>query len=253
MRWLTVICAVLGLWSVTLTTFAAEVHVAVAANFLGPVKAIKKVFEETTEYKVKLSVGSTGKLYAQITHGAPFEVFLAADKKRPKLLIEKDKLAVADSLFTYAQGRLALWSIQPDVVDVKGQVLKARQFSHIAIANPKTAPYGAASIQVMERFHPIEAYQGKIITGTSVSQIFQYIATGNADLGFIALSQLRSKGAAKGGSYWAIETELHDPIEQGAVLLKAGANNPAADAFLTVLKSEPVLKMIEEFGYGVPD
>lgn len=230
---------------------AAEVHVAVAANFLKPLEQLQTKFEQETGHTLLISSGSTGQLYAQIKNGAPFEVFLGADTKRPQLTID-DGLAVADTLFIYAKGVLVLWSAQDGLVDDKGDVLKSSKFNNLAITNPKTAPYGAAAIEVLDRLALTDRLSGKIVEGQSITQVYQFVATGNAELGFIAFSQLKSEPEIK-GSYWMIDSSLYQPIEQAAVLLKNGADNVAAQQFLAFLQSNEIKTMIvKEFGYNVP-
>lgn len=230
---------------------AEELHVAVAANFIKPIKSIKSLFEKESGHHVIVSTGSTGQLYAQIKNGAPSEVFLAADRKRPKQLINEG-LAVNGSLFTYAVGQLVLWSSQADRVDQTGQVLNHDKFKHLAIANPQTAPYGAAAKQVLEKRGLWESLQNKIVQGNNITQTYQLIATGNAELGFIALSQYKAIVEKSSGSHWLVDQTLYDPIQQGAVLLKEGENQLAAQAFIEFLQSPPARRIIEEFGYVVP-
>ncbi len=232
-------------------SYAAEVHVAVAANFLQPLEKLQSKFEQDTGHTLLISSGSTGQLYAQIKNGAPFDVFLGADTKRPKLTIE-DGVAVADTLFTYAKGVLVLWSAKEGFVDDKGEVLKTGDFSHVSIANPKTAPYGAAAMEVLSNLGLADSLSDKIVEGQSITQTYQFVATGNAELGFVALSQLKSKPELQ-GSYWMIDSSLYQPIEQGAVLLKNGAENAAAQQFLAFLQSDAVkASIVNDFGYTVP-
>ena len=231
------------------TAQAGEVSAAVAANFTGTMKEIAASFEQATGNTVKLSFGSTGKLYAQIKNGAPFDLFFAADARRPKLL-EKSGTGVAGTRFTYAQGRLVLWSAKPGLVDDKGAVLKQGGFARIAIANPKTAPYGAAAKQVMEKMGVWKQLEPKVVRGENIAQTFQFTVTANAPLGFIALSQLKSLGAKNHGSQWSIPANLYTPIEQQAILLKRGEDNATARAFLKYMKGPEAAKIIAKFGYG---
>jgi molybdate transport system substrate-binding protein len=229
--------------------YAAEVSIAVAANFTDATRDLLPLFEKVSGHTAKASFGSTGKLYAQIENGAPFEVFLAADTKRP-LKAEKAGLAVAGSHFVYAKGKLVLWSTHVDAFTDGEAYLKSTDFRHIAIANPKTAPYGLAAQQVMQHTGVWDALQRKIVQGDSISQTFQFVATGNAEAGFIAYSQLKSwKGAA--GTMWTIPQDYYAPIEQGAVLLKKGETSPAAQAFIEFLKSDAAGEIIQSYGYGV--
>lgn len=248
-RYYLLVSLIVNFWSTTLT--AAEIHVAVAANFLKPLQQLQVQFEQDSGHQLVISAGSTGQLYAQIQNGAPFDVFLGADSQRPLLTIEH-QLAVEGSFFVYAQGRLVLWSMQPNFVDEAGAVLSQGHFNHIALANPKTAPYGGAAMEVLNALKLTETLQDKIVQGQSVTQTYQFIATGNAELGFIAFSQLKSEPEIE-GSYWLIDSDLYQPIEQGAVLLKQGQTNTAAIAFLAFLQSEAVKQQIVEvFGYNVP-
>jgi len=227
---------------------AAEASVAVAANFTAPAQEIAEKFHAQTGHSAILSFGSTGQLYAQITQGAPFDILLSADAARPAQA-EKDGLAVADTRFTYAIGRLVLWSADPGLVDTQGAVLRSGNFNHIAIANPDTAPYGAAAIQTLTALGAHEQVAPKIVQGESISQAYQFIASGNAELGFVALSQLTEKSS---GSRWIVPENLYTPILQDAVLLTRSANNAAASAFLDFLKSPQGLAIIAAHGYGAP-
>lgn len=227
---------------------AAEVFVAVAANFTIPMQEIAKAFEQETGHKPVLSFGSTGTFYAQIKNGAPFQVLLAADDETP-LRLEREGFGIAGTRFTYAIGRLVLWSAQAGLVDDKGEVLRKGQFRHIAIANPKLAPYGAAAMEVMNRLGVASALQPKIVQGDNIAQAFQFVATGNAQLGFVALSQVASSGRIVRGSGWIVPAQLHSPIRQDALLLRPGKDNAAAMALLAFLKSEKARALIRSFGY----
>jgi molybdate transport system substrate-binding protein len=228
---------------------AAEVQVAVAANFTGALGPIGTAFTAATGHTLKASAGATGKFANQIAAGAPFEVLLSADDETPKKLIA-DGLAVAGSNFTYATGRLVLWSAQPGFVDEQGAVLAGGRFKHLAIANPKLAPYGAAAMEVLRARGLAEALAPKLVTGENIAQTFQFVVTGNAELGFVALSQVAVPGQTLSGSYWRIPSALHGEIRQDAVLLKAGEKNPAATALLTFLKSDAAKALIRTWGYG---
>ncbi|MCB1768589.1 MAG: molybdate ABC transporter substrate-binding protein [Candidatus Competibacteraceae bacterium] len=233
-----------------LATQAAEVPVAVAANFTAPMQKIAAEFEKDTGHKALLSFGATGKLYAQIKNGAPFQVFLAADDKTPaKLEIEGD--TVPGSRFTYAIGTLVLWSVKPDLVDDQGDVLKKGKFQHLAITNPKTAPYGVAAVATLTKLGLFDTLQSKLVTGENVSQTYQFIFTGNAELGFIALSQVIVDGQMTGGSAWIVPADLHEPIHQDAVILAKGQDQPAAQALVDYLKGEKAKAIIKSYGYAL--
>jgi molybdate transport system substrate-binding protein len=229
---------------------AAEVQVAVAANFAEPIKAIAAVLEKTTGHTLRVSLGPTGGLYTQIKNGAPFDVFLAADTQRPAML-EKEGLTQPGTRFTYATGKLVLWSVKPGRVDDKGEVLKAADLAKVAFANPKTAPYGAAALQVMEKLGLQAALQPKLVQGESIGQTFNFVKTGNADVGFVALSQVLAGGRLKEGSMWAIPQDLYTAIQQDAVVLKRGENNEAALALIDLLKSLDIKDLIRSYGYDL--
>jgi molybdate transport system substrate-binding protein len=229
---------------------AGEVQVAVAANFSAPMGKIGEAFTAATGHTLKVSSGATGKFYAQIKAGAPFEVLLAADDETPKKLIAEGH-AVAASNFTYAIGKLVLWSAKPGIVDDQGAVLGNDSFAHLAIANPKTAPYGAAAMEVLKARHLEDAVAPRLVTAESIAQAYQFVATGNAELGFVAWSQVASPGQQVKGSYWLVPPSLHGEIRQDAVLLKAGEKNPAAAALLVYLKSDPAKAAIRSYGYGI--
>ncbi len=229
---------------------ADEVQVAVAANFIAPMEQIAAQFAKDTGHRAVLSSGATGALYAQITNGAPFGVFLSADDKTPARLA-KENHADAATDFTYAIGKLVLWSADATNVDAAGNVLAAGQFKHVAIANPDTAPYGKAAVEVMTKLNLYEQIKPKLVTGENIGQTFQFISTGNADLGFVALSQIYKDGKITQGSAWLIPADHYTPIRQNAILLKRGSNNAAAKALLDYLKSAPAKKIIESFGYAI--
>ncbi len=235
------------------TSFVAnadEVQVAVAANFTAPMQRIAADFEKDTGHKVQLAFGSTGKLYAQIRNGAPFEILLAADDTTPEKL-EKEGAGVAGSRFTYAIGKLVLWSSQPGVVDDKGDVLKKGDFKHVAIANPKLAPYGAAAIETLAALKLLDAIQPRFVQGENIAQTHQFVATGNAELGFIALSQVMKDGKIAAGSAWIVPASLHQPIRQDAVLLDKGNGKAAAEALMKYLRSDQAAAVITSFGYAL--
>lgn len=227
---------------------AAELRVAVASNFRQAMEVLARDFEERTGHAVTLSAGSTGKHYAQIRNGAPFDVFLAADERRPRLLEEHGE-AVAGSRFTYARGRLVLWSADPALVDAEGRVLDESGFRYIAIANPRLAPYGRAAREVLERRGLWERLAGRIALGENVAQAFQFVRSGNAALGFVARSQVASLDPGERGSSWIVPGSLHEPIDQQAVLLRDGE---AARALLDYVRSAEGRSLIREHGYDTP-
>ncbi|MFZ0267261.1 molybdate ABC transporter substrate-binding protein [Caulobacter sp.] len=224
---------------------ADDTQVAVAANFTDPAKEIAAAFKAKTGHTAILSFGSSGQFYTQMVHGAPYEVFLSADAERPRKA-EQDGLAVAGSRFTYAVGRLVLYSTTPGLVDAKGAVLKTDRFAKLAIADPTAAPYGAAAVQTMQTLKVYDTLAPKIVKGASITQAYQYVATGNAELGFVALSQVINE---PGGSRWVVPAARHAPIDQQAVLLRTGEKNPAAKAFVTFLKSPTAVAIIKRYGY----
>lgn len=229
---------------------AAEVAVAVAANFTAPLEKIATAFEKASGHHLVISSGSSGKLYAQISGGAPFAAMLSADAERPARL-EKEGAAVAGTRFTYAIGKLVLWSMEPGLVDPAGAVLGSSRFRHLAIPDPETAPYGAAARQVLQGLDLWQMLAPRLVQGEDIGQTYQFVATGNAELGFVALSQVRAAGKLQ-GSLWIVPAERYRPIEQQAVLLARGKDSPAARAFLGFLRSAPARALIEEFGYGLP-
>jgi len=243
-----VLCCLL--FAGVLPASAGEVSVAVAANFTDAARDIIQLFEKETGHTVKVSFGSTGKLYAQIENGAPFEVFLAADAERPQKA-EVAGLAIAGSRFTYALGRLYLWSAKPNAWGDAESWLAGGAFSHLAIANPKTAPYGLAAQQVMEHLGLWEKLQPKLVQGDSIAQTFQFAVSGNAEAGFVAGSQVKAAGSV--GTAWEVPQVYYHPIEQQAVLLRNGADNEAARAFLAFLQSDAARAVIRGYGYGVAE
>ena len=232
------------------TAGADDVQVAVAANFTAPMTAIAVDFEQASGYKTVLSFGATGKFYAQIRNGAPFDILLAADDATP-VKIEKEGLGVTGSRFTYAIGKLILWSARPGFVDDHGEVLKKGNFTHIALANPKLAPYGAAAIEVMTGLGLLNPLTPKFVQGEDIAQTYQFVSTGNAELGFIALSQVYKNGKLNNGSGWIIPSTLYSPIRQDAVLLSTGKNSPGAAALLKYLKSDKARAVIKAYGYDL--
>jgi len=229
---------------------AEEVTVAVAANFSAPVQKIAAAFTAATGHKATVVVGSTGKLYAQIKNGAPFQVLLSADDETPTRL-GKEGAGVAASQFTYATGRLVLWSRQSGVVDDKGEVLRSGRFDHLALADPKLAPYGAATVEVMGKLGVMANLAPKLVQGESIGQAYQFVSTGNAALGFVALSQVMVEGKIAEGSAWVVPAGLHSPLRQDAIVLNAGKDNAAAAAFMAFLRSDAAKAVIRSFGYEV--
>ena len=229
---------------------ADEVQVAVAANFAAPAKLIAADFQKETGHTAVLAFGATGKFYAQIRNGAPFEVLLAADDETPARL-EGEGAAVAGTRFAYATGRLVLWSIKPGYVDDRGEALAKGEFKHLAIANPKLAPYGAAAVEALTAMKLIDLVQPKFVQAENIAQAYQFVATGNAELGFVALSQVTKDGRIAEGSSWIVPARLHRPIRQDAVLLEKGKGNRAAAAWLGFLRSDKAKGMIKSFGYEI--
>ena len=227
---------------------AGNVTVAVAANAAEAVEAVAAEFERESGHRVTVTVGSTGKLYAQILHGAPFDVFLAADQERPRLLVEQG-LGVESSRRTYAIGRLVLWS--PDAaVAVDDAVLKGGAFRRLALANPDLAPYGAAARETLRELGLWESLRPKIVAGENVGQAFAMAASGNAELAFVPLASVLSPRNGREGSYWEVPARLHTPIRQDAVLLDRASDNPTARAFHRFLGSPRALEIVESFGFA---
>ena len=233
------------------TVAAEEVRVAVAANFRATLNEIITNFERDTGHTAVVSSGSSGKLYAQIKNGAPFDVFFSADVKRPKLM-EDEGLAIQGSRLTYAVGRLTLWSANPDMITAEGKtVLSNGTFDHLAIANPKTAPYGTAAKHTIKALGLWDHMKDRIVQGENIGQTFQFVFSKNAQLGFVALSQVLDPKINGAGSRWDVPVNLYDPLRQQAVLLINGQNNNAAKAFLEYIKGPKARKIIERFGYGL--
>ena len=230
---------------------AAEIRVAVASNFLIPLKYIAKIYEKETGDRVIISAGSTGKLYAQIVNGAPFDVFLAANSREPERL-EKEGFALKNSRFTYAKGKLVLWDpkgiYQQETLE---QVLANKEIKRLSLANPLTAPYRSAAMSVLQNLKLESSINRKILRGENISQAYQYVASGAADLGFVALSQIKARGNNISGRYWEASESLHSPIVQQAVVLKKASKNIQARSFLNYLKSSKGKAMIENFGYSL--
>ena len=236
--------------TVTFAVFAQadEVQVAVAANFTVPMQQIAAQFEKDSGHKATLAFGATGKFYAQIINGAPFEILLSADDETPARL-EKEGQGVAGSRFTYAVGTLVLWSANPTLVDAKGEILKTGDFKHLALANPKTASYGTAALQALSKLGLLTTLQPRFVQGENISQTQQFIMSGNAELGFVALSQVFKDGKIASGSAWIVPANLYQQIQQDAVLLSKGKDKPAAIALLAYLKSDKARAIIKSYGY----
>ena len=238
------------LLTVSVISKAETTIVAVAANFTKPMTDIAEAFEKTTGHSAKLSFGSSGKFVAQIENGAPFEVFLSADDKAPAKL-EQSGFAVANSHFTYAIGKLVLWSATANLVDNQGEILSKGGFKHIALADPKLAPYGAAALEVLKNKNLLNKLQPLFVQGENIAQTYQFVSTGNAELGFVALSQVIDNGKISSGSAWQIPENLYTPLHQEAVLLKKGEDNPAASALMQFLKSPEAKAIISKYGYSL--
>lgn len=241
-------------WVLALSALSAqadEVTVAVAANFSGPAQKIAAAFAAATGHKATVVVGSTGKFYAQIKSGAPFQILLSADDETPDRLA-KEGAGVGSSQFTYATGRLVLWSRQAGLVDGKGDVLQGTAFNHLSIADPKVAPYGAAAMEVMNKLGVLSKVQGRLVQGENIGQAHQFVASGNAQLGFVALSQVMQDGKISEGSAWVVPASMHTPLKQDAIILTPAKDNAAAQAFMAYLRSDASKTLIRGYGYEVP-
>jgi molybdate transport system substrate-binding protein len=242
--------ALLLLAALSTPAFADEVQVAVAANFTAPMKVIATQFERETGHKVLASYGATGKFYAQIQNGAPFDILLAADDETPAKL-DKENATVPNTRFTYAIGKLVLWSAQPGMVDAQGAVLKAGKFDHLAVANPKLAPYGLAAQETLEKLTLTSTLAPKFVTGENIGQTYQFVASGAAPLGFVAMSQVYEDNKLKAGSAWVVPSTMYSPIRQDAVILAKGNNKPAVAAFIRYLKGDKAKAVIRSYGYDL--
>ena len=240
--------ALLAALACSASALAEDVQVAVATNFTAPLQAIARAFEQDSGHRLLASFGASAQLYAQIHHGAPYEVLLSADASTPARL-ESAGAGVPGSRFTYAIGSLVLWSAQEGYVDANGEVLKQNQFRHLAIANPKAAPYGLAATQVLDRLGLSEAVAGKLVEGQSIGKTLHFVSSGNAELGFVALSQVFKDGQLGSGSAWIVPETLYAPIRQDALLLKQGEHNPAARALLEYLQGPQAAAIIKSYGY----
>ena len=230
---------------------ADTVQVAVAANFHQPMQQIAAQFEKETGHQAVLSSGASGKFYTQIKNGAPFDIFLSADDATPARLV-KEGDAVAGTAFTYAIGKLILWSPDAAAVDAHGAVLKTGKFKHLAIANPKTAPYGTAAVEAMRKMGVGETLRPRLVQGENIAQTYQFVATGAAELGFVAYSQVVKDGKIGSGSGWLVPANAYNPIRQDAVLLNKGKNSAAARALLDYVKGKKAAATIQAFGYDLP-
>lgn len=238
----------LGLLAAGGLAHAGQVQVAVAANFSEPMRELVRRFEAQSGHKALLTFGATGKFYAQVRNGAPFEVLLAADQRTPQRL-EEEGATLPGSRFTYAIGKLVLWSPKADLVDEQGEVLRSKAFRHLAVASAATAPYGAAALQVLDRLGLRQQLKGRLVTGENITQTYQFVASGNAELGFVALSQVMVDGRLREGSAWQVPQDHYQPIRQDAVLLERGRDNPAARALLDYLRSDEAVQLIRGYGY----
>lgn len=230
---------------------ADEVQLAVAANFAGPAKHLAERFALGSGHKALISTGSTGKFYAQIKNGAPFDVLLSADAETPSRM-EKEGLVLPGQRFTYALGKLVLWSPQASMVDERGEVLRRQAFRRLSIANPRLAPYGAAAQQAMEKLGVWSGLQERLVLGENIAQAYQFVSSGNAELGFVAYSQIRDPDKATAGSFWLVPQTLYAPIQQDAALLARAERNQAARQFLAFLRSAPARELISAYGYDLP-
>lgn len=241
----------LCLFSVGYRAAAEESTIAVASNFIRPMTALVEEFEAKSSHKLRVVYGSSGRLFAQISNGAPFDVFLSADSVKPAALIE-DGYGVTGSQMTYAIGRLALWSNKAVVKVDSEEILLNKEFSAIAIANPRLAPYGLAAKQSLESLGLWERLKSKLVQGENISQTYQFVFTGNADIGFVSYSQLGNGNNGEMTNYWLVPSDYHDAITQDSVLLERGAENKASLGFINYLKSDSARKLIESFGYRRP-
>jgi molybdate transport system substrate-binding protein len=231
---------------------ADTANIAVAANFTKTIEEIGQLFEKETGHQVKFSFGPTGKLYAQIKNGAPFDAFFGADEKRP-LKTAEDGIGIEKSYFVYAQGQIALYSANYPVAEHALEVLKEAKFNHLAIANPKTAPYGERAEAYLQKVGLYEGVKAKLVNGESIAHAFQYVVTNNAEIGFVALSQLVDPQSPvyRKGQYWIVPQSEYKPINQGAILTQRGANNAAATAFMEFVKTPKAIEIIQRYGYNV--
>ena len=246
-----IFCLILLTLLVTLTpcrSFADEIRVAAASNFRDAMTALASQFEQASEHEITLIFGSTGKQFAQIKNGAPYAAFFSADSRRAELL-ERDGLAVRGSRFIYAVGKLVLWSPQAGYVDPDGKILEHGDFRHLAIANPDLAPYGEAAREALQALGLWDQLGPRLVRGENISQAFQFVSSGNAQLGLVAWSQLKRNDAVIEGSYWLVPASYYRPIEQQAVLLR---DTVAARSFMSFIRSDESAKIIRTHGYDLP-
>lgn len=240
------------LLSASLNIYAEKTTVAVASNFTAAMKSLVVEFEKQSGHEVEVAYGSSGRLYAQIKNGAPFHAFFSADQKKPEQL-EADKLSVSDSRFTYAEGALALWTNKAALQDKPLDMLKENAFNKLAIANPRLAPYGFAAVEVLQHLDLYENTKAKWVEGENIAQTYQFVSTGNADLGFVALSQVisqqKNKVDQQQNTTWTVPQNLHTPIKQDALLLIKGKDNSAARALLDFIRSDQGKEIIQSMGY----
>ena len=247
MRIFTLIISALLL--ITKPVIADELKIAVASNFSETIKYLSAEFESQTNHKIKLIFGSTGRHYAQIKNGAPFDIFFAADRLRPQIL-EKEGLTSADSRFTYAIGKLVLWSPDKRLIDSDSDVLEKSNFDHLSIANPKLSPYGKAAQDFLQSQNLWNPLKKKMVRGENISQAFHFVKSGNAKLGLVAYSQVKHPDKDSQGSFWEVPSSLYSPIEQQVVMLKY---SQAGNQFLDYIKSNQAKQLIWSFGYEVPN
>jgi molybdate transport system substrate-binding protein len=243
----------LSLAVISAPAFSESATIAVAANFTKTIEVIGEAFEKETGHELKFSFGPTGKLYAQISHGAPFDMFFGADERRPQKTID-DGIGLADTYFVYAQGQIVLYSDQYPVKTQAQSVLENAEFKHLAVANPKNAPYGDRAVEFMKGAGVYAGVEKKLVYGESIAHAFQYVATGNAPIGFVAMSQVVDPQSPvyDKGEYWVVPAETYSPINQGALVLKRGQDNAAIAAFVTFLKTDTAKDIIQRFGYRTP-
>lgn len=234
--------------AVSVVAQADTISIAVASNFTTPMQALIVEFEQHSKHKIQAAYGSTGKFYAQIQHGAPFQILLAADQTTPQKLAQQ-QLALASTQFTYATGRLVLWSADIDGVDANGERLRRADFKFLGIADPKVAPYGVAAIEVLKKLQLEDALRSRFVQGESIAQTMQFVASGNAELGFVALSQVWQDGKFRSGSGWVVPRELHTPLRHDAIVLQSANDKKSANEFMLFLRSEPARAIIKSFGY----
>ena len=231
-----------------LSATAETITIAVASNFIVTMDTLVNEFEAESGHEVQVSYGSSGRIYAQIINGAPFDMFFSADQEKPELL-EENGQAVRGSRFSYAIGTLVLWSKNSSLNLNQGEILRQGNFNKLSMANPRLAPYGVAAVQVLAYLGVEDATRDKWVLGENIAQAYQFVETGNADLGFVALSQVMVSGSLKAGSVWFIPTEQYSPIRQDVVLLTRGQNKQAAVEFLDFLQSSQARSIIEDYGY----